>query len=161
MPFDVDIVATIAPATDVDPSRLRAAALAALAVGGDDTLSTEAALTIAIVADDAIRALNARYRGIDEPTDVLAFGGQPADFVLPPGAPPHLGDVVIALPVAAAQAQAAGHAVDDELALLVVHGVLHLLGYDHETAADAERMQAREAEALARLREMPDGEGAE
>jgi probable rRNA maturation factor len=89
-----------------------------------------AALTVVIEDDAAVRALNRQFRGVDAPTDVLSF---PADA--PPvtldGEPHYLGDLVIAFPYASAQAEREGHALMDSLSLLVVHGTLHLLGYDH------------------------------
>jgi probable rRNA maturation factor len=81
------------------------------------------ALAIAIVSDARVRALNRRYRRKDRATDVLSF---PAD------APGVLGDVVIASGVAARQARRAGHSLGTELRVLALHGLLHLLGYDHE-----------------------------
>jgi probable rRNA maturation factor len=84
---------------------------------------TSGALTIAVVSDVRIRALNRRFRGKDRATDVLSF---PADE---PGV---LGDVVIAAGVAARQAVDAGHSLQAEFRVLALHGLLHLLGYDHE-----------------------------
>ena len=81
------------------------------------------ALTIAVVSDARIRALNRRFRGKDRATDVLSF---------PAGEPGALGDVVIAAGVAARQALRAGHSLQDEFRVLALHGLLHLLGYDHE-----------------------------
>ena len=81
------------------------------------------AVTVALVPDARVHALNRRYRGKDRPTDVLSF---------PAGEPGQLGDVVIALGVARRQAEAAGHPVGTELRILALHGLLHLLGYDHE-----------------------------
>jgi probable rRNA maturation factor len=80
-------------------------------------------VTVAIVPDARVHALNRRYRKKDKPTDVLSF---PADE------PGHLGDVVIAGGVARRQARDAGHSVQTELRVLALHGLLHLLGYDHE-----------------------------
>jgi probable rRNA maturation factor len=81
------------------------------------------AVTIALVTDARVRALNRRYRGTDAPTDVLSFPAAEAG---------QLGDVVIAAGVARRQARAAGHAFGTELRVLALHGLLHLLGYDHE-----------------------------
>jgi len=81
------------------------------------------ALTIAVVSDARIRALNRRFRGKDRTTDVLSF---------PAGEPGALGDVVIAAGVAARQALSAGHSLQAEFRVLALHGLLHLLGYDHE-----------------------------
>jgi len=92
-------------------------------------------LTIAIVEDDAIQALNAQFRGIDTPTDVLSFpaGDIPSELT-------YLGDLVIAFPYAASQAERFGHDLTDNLCLLVVHGTLHLLGYDHDTEENRDAM---------------------
>ena len=111
----------------------------------------QAALTLVITDDEALRALNRAYLGIDTPTDVLSFGGESPDFVSAPDAEPYLGDVVISYPRAQAQAAAAGHPVDAELALLVVHGVLHLLGYDHVRSDDKAAMWEQQAYILAGL----------
>jgi probable rRNA maturation factor len=81
------------------------------------------ALTVAIVPDGRVRTLNRQYRGADRPTDVLSF---------PANEPGQLGDVVIAAGLARRQAAEAGHAVGTELRILALHGLLHLLGYDHE-----------------------------
>ncbi len=103
-----------------------------------------------VLTDDAgIAALNQEYRGIDAPTDVLSFP-QHEDIMVnalpagPAGAPLLLGDIVVSLPRAEAQAQEYGHSRDRELGFLLVHGLLHLLGYDHETAEDAAIMEARQ-----------------
>jgi probable rRNA maturation factor len=108
-----------------------------------------------VVADDTtVRDLNCRYRGRDEPTDVLSFGlGDSADasFVLPPDERSHLGEVVISCPTAVRQAEEEGHSVEAELAHLLVHGILHLLGYNDEEPEDERIMREREAEILAEL----------
>jgi len=93
-----------------------------------------------VLCDDAfIQALNAQHRGKDRPTDVLSFAQDD---------PAVLGDIVISLPTAARQAAAAGWAFESEIALLAVHGLLHLLGYDDETEAGAWEMQAKTESAL-------------
>ena len=89
---------------------------------------TRGSLTVALVSDARMRALNRRYRGKDYATDVLSF---PAETNRSrPGS--HLGEIVIARGVARRQARAAGHAGPEELRILALHGLLHLLGYDHE-----------------------------
>lgn len=115
-------------------------------------------LGVRVVGDEEIRELNREYRGIDEPTDVLSFAltetsedAPDIPFFLPPDGITHLGEVVISYPRAAAQAQAGGHSVVQELALLTVHGVLHLLGYDHCEPAEAAAMRACETAALSQL----------
>ena len=95
-------------------------------------------VTVAIVSDRRMRALNRMFRGKDVATDVLSFpteGGDPAANSLQAarGEAPSLGDIVIASGVAARQAREHGHAVGTELRVLALHGLLHLLGYDHET----------------------------
>lgn len=105
-------------------------------------------LSIALVDEDEMAVLNEGYRGVAGPTDVLSFGCD--DPCLTPGDQPiMLGDVVIAPAVAERQAADLGNTVEQELNLLLVHGVLHLLGYDHEDDAEASVMEAREAVILA------------
>jgi probable rRNA maturation factor len=105
-------------------------------------------LSVALVDADEIARLNSAYRGIEGPTDVLSFG---CDEPEPVGSdePISIGDVVIAPEVAQRQAHGLGTTVESELDLLLVHGVLHLLGYDHASDADAAAMQAREGAILA------------
>ncbi len=106
----------------------------------------EADLALVIGDDALLQRLNREYRGIDAPTDVLSFASGEID---PETHLPYLGDIIISLP--RAQAQAAGHALSDELTLLVVHGVLHLLGHDHGEEAEKERMQAAQDAVLQQL----------
>lgn len=101
-------------------------------------------LSIALVDLDEMSRLNESYRGKQGPTDVLSFGCDDPCAVVGPDEPVAIGDVVIAPDVAVAQAEEYGHTVEEELNLLLVHGILHLLGYDHESDEDAEVMQARE-----------------
>lgn len=107
----------------------------------------EAELSVALVNAEEMRRLNEAYRGIPEPTDVLSF---PMDegLVSRDGQPRLLGDVVISPEVARDRAEAAGYSFPAYLGLLLVHGVLHLLGYDHLTPEEAEEMEARERELL-------------
>ena len=103
-----------------------------------------------VFSDDAhIRTLNAGWRAKDKPTNVLSF---PA-FPVKPGEklPPMLGDIVLAAETVAREAELEGKPLDHHITHLVVHGVLHLLGHDHEDEAEAERMEALERAALARL----------
>lgn len=103
-------------------------------------------LSLELVGDRRMRRLNREYRKKDRSTDVLAFPIREA--VMPQGMRPvteMLGDVVISLPTALRQAKEAGRSIDDELAMLLVHGVLHLCGYDHErNPREATRMSRRE-----------------
>lgn len=113
----------------VNEARLREAAEATLRLASADP---DSALTLVLTDDKTVTAMNRRYRGVDAPTDILSF---PADAppVTVEGEPPYLGDLILAWPYASAQAQALGHNPDDSLALLVVHGCLHLLGHDHDS----------------------------
>ena len=132
-------------AGQVDASTLRQAAEATLTHQG---ISGSVALTIWVRDDEALRVWNRRFRGVDAPTDVLSFPDGEED---PESGAVYLGDVLISYPRALAQAEAGGHAVNDELTLLVVHGVLHLLGHDHATPAEKERMWAAQREILQAL----------
>lgn len=108
---------------------------------------TEAELSVRIVDEPESQALNRDYRGKDKPTNVLSF-----PFEALPGAESALlGDLVICAPVVAREAAEQGKPLSAHWAHMVVHGVLHLLGYDHEEDADAERMEALEVEVLAGL----------
>ena len=112
-----------------------------------------AGVTVVIVDDQRIRQLNREFRGVDRATDVLAFGfGEDPGFVTPEELSPHLGDVVVSYPAALAQSAAVGHSLKEELTLLVVHGCLHLLGYDDATEEDSRQMWARQEELLQSLR---------
>lgn len=104
-------------------------------------------LTLTFVDRSEMTALNAEHMGQDGPTDVLSF---PMDDESLPGVPVLLGDVVISPAVAADQFATHAGTLDDELALLVVHGILHVLGHDHAEPADAAVMRRRELELLER-----------
>jgi probable rRNA maturation factor len=105
-------------------------------------------LTLKITDDEEMTDLNQRYRGINETTDVLAFG---ADFTDPDLESRYLGDVIISFPQAEQHALKEGHSVEEELQLLAVHGVLHLLGYDHDTQSGKEAMWAIQSRVLTEL----------
>ena len=137
------------------------------------TLSVEASspaepLSVVIADDQTVRSLNKQHRGLDEHTDVLSFSfrhqgqiygeedppeSRPLDgeFVLPPGESTGLGEVIISFPQAERQAVEANRTVQQELASLLAHGVLHLLGYDHMEPAEEAEMRAKEADILARV----------
>lgn len=104
-------------------------------------VSESVELAVVVTEDGALQELNRRYRGVDAPTDVLAFPNETrGPFVSIPGAARYLGDVIISFPRAEAQALERGHPVLEELQLLVVHGVLHLLGYDDQEEMERTRM---------------------
>ena len=108
----------------------------------------DADLSIVLTDDDQLHELNRNYLGIDAPTDVLSF---PASVTDPETGACYLGDVIISIPRAAEQAKAAGHDLQSEVQLLVVHGVLHLLGHDHAEAEEKDRMWIAQTEVLERL----------
>jgi probable rRNA maturation factor len=121
--------------------------VAALASAEGGSLS----LGVRFASDREVRRANREFRGKDRPTDVLSFPGAfPGDFpgetgpAREPQEPRHLGDILISVPTARRQAAAAGHGVERELRLLVLHGLLHCLGHDHETdGGEMERLEAR------------------
>jgi probable rRNA maturation factor len=132
----------------------RAAARAALAAApaGRAVKSAAAELSIVLGDDALLRRLNRQWRGKDKPTNVLSFPARDAASraaAPPAGAPLPLGDVILAFGTVAGEAAAQGKTLAGHLAHLVVHGVLHLLGFDHEEAATAARMEALETEVLA------------
>lgn len=125
----------------------------ALAEAAAAVSSPSGEIAVVLTDDDAVRALNSRWRGIDKPTNVLSFPAQQpsrahtADF----DEMPSLGDVVIAYETVAREAEAEGKAFGDHLAHLAVHGFLHLFGYDHHSDAAAQDMERLEARILERL----------
>nr|MBC7244493.1 rRNA maturation RNase YbeY [Chloroflexota bacterium] len=142
----------IAPeyARRVSSARLRQAVHAAFESAGQQR---QGELTVVITNDEQVRELNRIYRGVDATTDALAFShmGEAKDLILPPTVPVYFGDILISYPRAVEQATAYGHPVEEELLLLVIHGTLHLLGYDHEQASDKEEMWQIQNTALARV----------
>jgi probable rRNA maturation factor len=111
----------------------------------------EAVVDVTLADDAAQQALNRTWRGKDSSTNVLAFPAADPSVPVPPGAPLLLGDVVLAFETVRREAVEQQKPLADHLRHLVVHGVLHLLGYDHEEAADAAAMEAREKAILAEL----------
>jgi probable rRNA maturation factor len=112
-------------------------------------------MSLVFTDSETVRQLNRDYRGVDESTDVLAFSmlpqkGTDSSFPLPPDGVTRLGEVIISYPQAAEQAKEQGHSPERELALLVIHGILHLLGYDHEEPEAENKMRERERELMER-----------
>jgi probable rRNA maturation factor len=154
--------------SDMQVDLLRWGRLARLVLE-EEQVTGDAELSVIFVDEHAIADLNQRYLGTSGSTDVLAFpvdddvglgGRQPDEGGRGPGAPSDpsdppvvIGDVVLCPKVAERQAASHAVALDDELALLVVHGVLHLLNYDHAEERDSESMRRRERELLARFQE--------
>jgi probable rRNA maturation factor len=137
--------------------------IAGLVLAAED-IGDETEVGVVITGQERIQELNLVHRGIDEPTDVLSFpmsedltdaeeDGEMAEFVGPPDGVRHLGEVIISFPQALRQAADEGHEVGREVTILLVHGMLHLLGYDHggdgrAAAADETEMKLREAAIL-------------
>ena len=132
-------------AASLDEDRL--AAIARRVLEAEDAPPVE--LSIAITDDETVRSLNREYANEDAVTDVLSFSQREGEeFVTPPGEVPPLGEVIIAYPQALRQARERGYSVDEEIARLLIHGILHLLGYDHAEPEEARCMRAREEELL-------------
>ena len=110
-------------------------------------------LTVVVTDDEGIQALNRDFLGLDTPTDVLSFSAQEdgGSFVVAPEAAGYLGDVIVSYPRAAEQAEEHAQTAEQELNLLVVHGILHLLGYDHAAEDQRAVMWARQEAILNRL----------
>ncbi len=118
---------------------------------------SDAELGLVITNQERVQELNRSYRGQDKPTDVLAFymtsaaektGAESPSFVTPPDGMLHLGEVIISYPQVVIQAQEHRHSLKKEIAILIIHGVLHLLGYDHAKPESERQMKIREAEIL-------------
>jgi probable rRNA maturation factor len=146
---------------------LRKVAKAALAVGDPDG---GAAVSLVVADDETLHGLNARFRGLDELTDVLSFGDTSDASLAPEGSvdspfpdipddEPSLGEVVLSYPLAERQADAHNVSVQQEVALLVVHGILHLLGHDHAEPGEEASMKSMEAQTLAAIFPPIKGEG--
>lgn len=127
-----------------------------------------ASVSVLVADDELVRELNGKHRGLDENTDVLSFSfdrqgeyygerepqtgpDEGIDFALPPGEGHSLGEVIISFPQAHRQAARAGHSDDRELAVLLVHGVLHLMGHDHEEPKEEAAMKMVEARVLEKV----------
>jgi probable rRNA maturation factor len=124
---------------------LERAAQAALA---HESQSVDSDLSVVLTDDARLHQLNREYLGIDAPTDVLSF---PASETDPETGARYIGDILISIPRAQAQANAAGHPLESEVQLLVVHGVLHLLGHDHANSEEKARMWKAQAAILKSL----------
>lgn len=120
---------------------------AALRTLENQEVDSRAGLSVLLTDDVTVRRLNRDFRDEDEVTDVLSF---PTGEAIP-GSGDYLGDIAISVAQAQAQATASGHSLEDELTLLTIHGVLHLLGHDHAEAAEKERMWAAQQSLLDEL----------
>jgi len=115
--------------------------------------SSSGELGLVIASQERVKELNRSYRGKDEPTDVLAFSAietraDSPPFVTPPDGVLYLGEVIISYPQAVIQAEEHQHSIEREMAILIIHGVLHILGYEHDKPELERLMSAREAEIL-------------
>jgi len=116
-----------------------------------------AELSILLVDNQQIQELNRTWRGKDRPTDVLAFSQREGEFADPKD--PLLGDIVISVEQAKKQAEEHKHSLEDELDLLLIHGILHLLGYEHERGGwQARKMRQKEKELLKSLKNWKDSQ---
>lgn len=146
MPYALNVEVDDAVAARVDEAALTAMLDRVLA---EDGVDEGAELAVVLSDDPLLRELNLRHRQVDAPTDVLSF---PADegeaFPAPEGEPRYLGDIVVSVESVERQAAEAGLLASEELAHVVLHGLLHLLGYDHEEAEEEAVMKAREEAVL-------------
>ena len=134
----------------VDEGWVRKIAQAVLKVEG---VAHPYEVSLVFTDSETVQQLNRDYRGMDEPTDVLAFymlpqGEGDDSFALPPDEVSRLGEVIISYPQAMEQAREQGHSPERELALLIIHGIFHLLGYDHEEPEGEDEMRKKEKELL-------------
>jgi probable rRNA maturation factor len=130
---------------EVDPGALEKAALLTLA---EQSPAEEVNLSVVVEDNQQLHALNLEFLGVDSPTDVLSFFEDELD---PETGERYLGDVIISYPQAQKQGSIAGHSTGSELDLLVVHGVLHLMGYDHSTDEEKEKMWEIQRKVLLKL----------
>ncbi len=144
--FDIDIQLQVEVQEEVR-ALLQTAVSATLT---QQNISPPASLSLVLTDDAQLQQLNQAYRQIDAPTDVLSFAaGKPLFDV--PDAIPYLGDILISVPYASRQAEEEGHSLPEELQLLAVHGVLHLLGHDHMQPAQKQMMWAAQTAVLAQI----------
>lgn len=134
--------------SNLDRRRIFFLKKAARATLKQEGVTPEPDLSIVIDNDETLRQLNLRFMGIDEPTDVLSF---PAGETDPETGKQYLGDVVISYQQAQHQAANRQHSIEDELQLLVVHGILHLLGHDHAEEEEKRRMWTAQKQVLSNL----------
>ncbi len=142
----IDILDETGALGEAGEQAIRHAAETALKIAGG-----HGDVSAAIVGDERIRELNNQYRAIDAATDVLSFANAEGEVLVeaPEAEAPFLGDIAISLPTATRQADEIGQSLERELAFLTVHGVLHLLGYDHMTPEDEEKMLEKQREIMA------------
>jgi probable rRNA maturation factor len=154
--MDIDVLFDEGFEGFLDAGWLQKVAGIALSAGG---ASPDSELGIVVTGQEKIRDLNLAHLGEDGPTDVLAFpmalddDPEEVPFVMPPDGAVHLGEVIISYPQAVIQAEAHHHPVEKEVAILVIHGILHLMGHDHDEPEAEGRMRLAEAEILGKIEE--------
>ena len=166
---EIRVLIDVLPDLDIEPDRtlVADAVRAAITVADEDGSSVEPfqgrqgsiEVSVYFTSNEEMRQLNHQYRRVDRPTDVLSFSfihDQHGPETTPgETAPLPLGDIVISLPYASRQARELEHSLDDEIALLVVHGTLQLVGYEHSADDQAEHMERLEQQALTALKAPP------
>jgi probable rRNA maturation factor len=139
--YDLNVQVQLEIGLDLPVARVRRAAEWVLR---SHDVAPATGISIVITDDSEVQRLNQQFRGIDAPTDVLSFPNEP----VPGEDEPYLGDLVLALPYIQHQAEEERHTLSDEIVLAVIHGALHLLGYDHDNAERQSKMWEKQAEAL-------------
>ncbi len=152
--MEINVLIEEGIAVDLDSDRLQKVVEKVLQM---ENLPPNVEISLVITGQERIQELNRQYRGKDQPTDVLSFAmaeqkeNEPTAFIGPPDGLLHLGEVIISYPQAELEANERGHSTQREMAILIVHGVLHILGYDHEQPEKEPAMTAREKEVLTEL----------
>lgn len=147
--IEIQFVPLLADSTPLSEAQLQAIALKVLDL---QEVEDPSSLTIVITTDEQMQTLNQQYRGMNAPTDILSFPTDPLpDELREEGDLDYLGDILIGLAYTSQRAAQEGHSLSDELTLLVVHGVLHLLGFDHDTPETQTEMWGHQAQALQAL----------
>ncbi|MFA7249225.1 MAG: rRNA maturation RNase YbeY [Dehalococcoidia bacterium] len=140
--WDLSIEVDDAFAGEIDASHIAETLARVLA---DEGVEDDSGLSIEIAGDELLHALNREHRGVDAPTDVLSFAAEEGEaFPVAPGVPRYLGDIAVSVESVRRNAVEAGLTAPEEVDHVLVHGLLHLLGYDHETDEDEAAMRARE-----------------
>jgi probable rRNA maturation factor len=147
--IEVDVLIEHEAWTEIgDVEALAREAIAAACEVAPEAPAAPSEVSLLLTDDAALQELNAQWRGQDKPTNVLSFPASPSPS---PEGVLHIGDIALAYETVAREAESEGKRITAHFTHLVIHGVLHLLGYDHEREEEAESMESREIEALARL----------
>ena len=141
-----DWESTALPLDDIINNAVPATIMAADAPS--EIASREIEVSVVLTDDASVQVLNREYRGKDKPTNVLSFAALDGDDPLPPEGPVHIGDIILALETLRREAEDLGKPLQDHFTHLLIHGTLHLLGYDHENDDDANIMESLEISIL-------------